>query len=166
MKKNILILGLIITTQLVAKAQQQINFVTATDYTALKKLPITQRNTFAKSIYTPSNNLLNKDYKYYMHKRKNALTTGWITLGAGIIFSGVGILMASKSTSQNAGSTGGVLTIAGAVSGIVSIPFMIMANVYKQKARLQISSQQTSFCAPFNFSKSITSVTLAIQLGK
>ena len=167
MKKIILILALIITAQLQTKAQQEKQFITVTHYSTSKAMALSQDNTFSKNMYSPGNNLPVKDYDYYMRKRKNNLTAGWVTLGAGVVLSGIGLLV---STSGNASfddaATGGVITIIGAASGIASIPCMIMATVYKHKAKVQLSSQKTGFGVPSKVGKSITGITMSIPIGK
>ncbi len=155
MKKILLILGLIIATELETKAQQEKQFIAAANYTTLK------------SMYASGNNLPDKDYDYYMRKRKNNLTAGWVTLGSGVLLSGIGLLIATNtSASFDDAATGGVITIIGAASGIASIPCMIMATVYKNKAKMQVSTQKTGFGVPSNVSKNITGITISIPIGK
>jgi hypothetical protein len=167
MKKFILILGLIIATQIQTKAQQEKQFITATHYRTSKATVLTQDNSFSKSMYSSANYLPVKDYDYYMNKRRKNLTGGLVTLGGGLLFSGVGLLMASSSSSdEETGISGGVLTGIGAIAGIVSIPFMIMAEVYKHKAKVKLSSQKTGFGLPLKVGKSITGITMSIPIGK
>ena len=106
MKKIILILGLIIVAQLETKAQQEKQFITADHYTSLN------------AMYLPGNNLPEKDYAYYRQKKKNMLTAGLVTLGAGLALSGIGWISASNSSSIDTDVTAAVLLIAGAASGI------------------------------------------------
>ena len=154
MKKIILILGLIIVTQLQTKAQQEKQFIAAANYTTLK------------SMYSSGNNLPDKDYDYYMRKRKNNLTAGLVTLGAGVVFSGIGLLIGTKTNASfDDAATGAVITIIGAASGIASIPCMIMATVYKNKAKVQLSTQKTGFGVPPGVSKDIVGITFKIGIG-
>lgn len=154
MKKIIFILGLIIIAQLQTKAQQENQFLAAANFTSLK------------TKYSPVKNLPNKDYNYYMDKRKNNLTAGLVTLGAGVLLSGIGLLIATNSSaSLDDAATGGVITAIGAASGIASIPCMIMATVYKHKAKMQLSSQKTGFGVPPGVSKDIVGVTFKIGIG-
>ena len=167
MKKLISILVLIIATQLETKAQQVKLFIVTARYASLKPLAIPGDNTFSKKMDTSGNNLPVKNYDYYMRKRKSALTTGLVTLGVAVVFSGIGLLVANnKNISENDFETGALLLIAGVASGIASFPFLIMADVYKYKAKLHLSSQKTAFGVPSNVSKSITGITLSIPLGK
>ena len=154
MKKIILILGLIIVAQLETKAQQEKQFIEVGHYTSFN----------AK--YSPGNNLPEKDYNYYMQKRKNMLTVGLVTLGAGLVLSGIGLLIATPANASfDNAATGGVITIIGAASGIASIPFMIMATVYKNKAKVQLSTQKTGFGVPPGVSKDIVGITFKIGIG-
>ena len=118
-------------------------------------------------MYSSGNNLPDKDYDYYMRKRKNNLTAGLVTLGAGVVLSGIGLLIATpaNATLDNA-ATGGVITIIGAASGIASIPCMIMAGVYGHKAKLEFKNQKTGFGVPSNVSKNTAGITMSIPIGK
>ena len=154
MKKIILILGLIIVTQLETKAQQEKQFMAVGHYTSFN----------AK--YSPGNNLPEKDYAYYKQKRKDNLTAGLVTLGAGLALSGIGWISASNSTSIDTDVTAAILLIAGAASGIASIPLMIMAGVYGHKAKLEFKNQKTGFGVPSKMRKNITGITMSIPIGK
>lgn len=155
MKKIILILALIIVAQLLTKAQQGEQFIAAAKYTT------------SKSMYSSGNNLPDKDYDYYMGKRKNNLTAGLVTLGAGVVLSGIGLLIATPANaSLDNAATGGVITVIGAACGIASIPCMIMATVYKHKAKMQLSSQKTGYGVPPGVSKNIVGITFKIGIGK
>jgi hypothetical protein len=52
------------------------------------------------------------------------------------------------------------------ISGIASIPFMIMASSYKHKVKAMVSSQKTGFGLPANVSRDIVGITLQIPLEK
>jgi hypothetical protein len=108
-----------------------------------------------------------KDQEFYQHRSKNYRIVGWSTLGAGVLLAGIGIIAASGdyATSNANSNTAGVLTVAGAVSGVVSIRFMIMASVYKHKARALVETQKTGFAVPSNLSSYITGINVAIPLG-
>lgn len=174
MKKIILILALIITAQLQTTAQQEKQFVVANYVTALNSSVLPWKNTNSKKLYNTSANGTDKDHDFYMRRSKTYRIVGWSTLGGGIVLSGIGILIASNSesgvdiygnvTNDNA-TTAAVITIAGAVSGIVSIPFMIMASVNKHKAKVMVSSQKTGFGVPSSVSKDITGITMSIPIG-
>ena len=166
MKKVILILVLLISIHMGTKAQQ-VNQFTAS----------VEQNTFSKKMYLQVNNVPDKDADFYFQRSKKQRTVGWVTLGAGIVLSGVGLLIASNSTGStvdmygnyredNNTTVGAVITIAGAVSGIVSIPFMIMASGNKHKARLMLKNQPTGFGLPPNVNQNITGISMNFNLGK
>lgn len=106
-----------------------------------------------------------KDYDFYMRRSKNYRAVGWSTLIGGVVISGIGILVANSYSSTSTNSAG-VLLLIGATSGIVSIPFMIMASAYKRKAKLMISNQKTGFGVPVHINKDITGITIQIPIGK
>lgn len=108
-----------------------------------------------------------KDADYYLHKSKNQRIVGWATLGGGILLSGIGILIANADYGyyDSGSSAAGVITVAGAVSGIVSIPFMILASANKHKAKALLNTQKTGFGVPPGVSRSITGITILIPLG-
>ncbi|HMK03000.1 MAG TPA: hypothetical protein VK489_02365 [Ferruginibacter sp.] len=103
-----------------------------------------------------------------MKKSKNQRVVGWTTLGAGLLLSGIGILVGSSGSSLNESNTTatGVILLAGAVSGIVSIPFMIMATVNKHKAKLILDNKKTGFGVPSHVGRDIAGVTMVIPIGK
>ena len=166
MKKIILVLGLVAATQLQTKAQQGYVQTTASLYPTFKSTSLFQAETSSKNGFSSGNNLPEKDYSYYMKKKKNMLTAGLVTLGAGLALSGVGLITASNSTSIDTDATAAILLIAGAASGIASIPLMIMATVYGHKAKLEFSNQKTGFGVPSNVSKNIAGITMSIPIGK
>jgi hypothetical protein len=151
----------------VTKAQQQNQLKAATGInTLLSGIPL-------QDIYLSKNKALllspgpEKDYNFYLHKSKNQRIVGWATLGGGILLSGIGILIANADYGYNdsGSSAAGILTVAGAVSGIVSIPFMIMASANKHKAKALLNTQKTGFGVPPGVSKSIVGITIQIPLG-
>ncbi len=112
------------------------------------------------------NNAPEKDYEFYMKKSRNHRTVGWATLVGGVVLSGIGLLVANADyASGNEADGAATLTIAGAVSGIVSIPFMIMASAYRHKAKMMLSSQKTGFGIPVK-PGNITGISVFIPIGK
>ena len=169
MKKIILILGLIFSTHLVTKAQQESQFETANYLASSKANVLTENKTFSKKQYLATSTGLDKDYNFYLRRSKNYRIVGLSTLGAGLVASGIGLLLATNNDAiynQSKDDAAAVLFLVGAVSGITSIPFMIMASVYKQKARLMLSNQKTGIGVPSNVGKDITGITFIIPLGK
>lgn len=159
MKKIIPVALILLLTGSVTNAQS-----TSTRQLLAKKDITEQVGLFENGRYSKAPE---KDYEFYMKKSRNHRTVGWATLGGGIILSGIGLLVANGdyATNDEGSSTAGVLTVAGAVSGIVSIPFMIMASSYRHKARMMLSSQKTGFGIPVK-PGNITGVSVFIPIGK
>jgi hypothetical protein len=168
MKKLILITGILFFTLLQTKAQQEKQFVVANYVTALNSTVLPWEKTDSKKLYNTATNGPDKDHDFYLRRSKNYRIVGWSTLGAGILLSGIGLLAANGdyATNDANSNTAATLTIAGAVSGVVSIPFMIMASAYKHKARVMVGNQKTGFGVPSNVSKNITGITMTIPIGK
>lgn len=167
MKKLFFFLGLILlnTGNLHAQQQSQPITLVAKSFISFKKL--NDINMIEGKNYLTMNYGPDKDPEFYKRRSKNYRIVGWSTLGAGIVLSGIGILLASGDyATNNANSnTAGVLTVAGAASGVVSIPFMIMASVYKHKAKAMVENQKTGFGMPPNVGSYITGITVTIPLG-
>ena len=107
-----------------------------------------------------------KNHAYYVLKSKNYRTTGLILLGSGFLLSGLGLLIAaSRNSSFDNAQTGATIMGVGALSGIVSIPMMVIARVYRNKANFALSSQKTGFGIPAS-NGDITGLTLSIPIGK
>ncbi len=158
MKKSILMLGVIFLINLESKAQQESQFIAANNLSATKPV----------SFSLPAYGGPDKDADFYMRRSKNYRIVGWSTLGAGLIASGAGLLLATNNSNYYNTSNedaAAALFLVGAVSGITSIPFMIMATTYKHKAKAMVSSQKTGFGVPGNVSKDIVGITLQIPLG-
>ncbi len=160
MKKLIFMLGVLFFMNMESKAQQEKSFIATNSLSTIKPVSL--------SIQPYSG--LDKDADFYLRRSKNYRIVGWSTLGLGLVASGAGLLVAtnaSNSFNSNANDDAAVaLFLVGAVSGIASIPFMIMATTYKHKAKAMVSSQKTGFGVPVNVSKDIVGITLQIPLGK
>jgi len=157
MKKIILLLTLLFSLIKVTKAQQEIQLNSGmVSYTGN---PVSLTLAYSGP---------DKDYDFYMRRSKNYRVVGLSTLIGGVVLSGIGLLIANAEYSSNQNSTNmaGVLIVIGAASGIVSIPFMIMASAYKRKAKLMITNQKTGIGIPSNVSKDITGITFQIPIGK
>lgn len=106
-----------------------------------------------------------KDYDYYMHKRKKNKTIGWALLGGGFGLTGIGVLMAvTNNTGGTQGKIAAISFVAGAAAGIASIPFMIIANVNKNKAKAFLSNQKTGYGMPLK-NNYVTGVTISIPIS-
>ena len=159
MKKSILFLLVMMAVNPNIKAQQESQLGNTSFITSLKTVSVNS---------VPYVGLANdKDYDYYMKKSKGYRAVGWSTLTGGLVLSGVGLLIsASSSASFEAVETGVIIMGIGALSGIVSIPFMIMATVNKHKAQLMLDKKKTGFGVPSNVDKNIMGITMSIELGK
>ncbi len=159
MKRSFIMLGVIFLINMESNAQQESQLI------ATNSLSTTKPVSFSIQSYGGPD----KDADFYLRRSKNYRIVGWSTLGAGLIASGAGLLLASNNSNYyNSSNEDGaaVLFLVGAVSGITSIPFMIMATSYKHKAKAMVSSQKTGFGVPGNVSKDIVGITLQIPLGK
>ncbi len=110
MKKSILILLVLMAVNTAIQAQQQTQMTTTTFLHSPK--PISLNSIPYGDPGTA------KDYDFYMKRSKNHRIVGWSTLGAGLLFSGIGILVASSSNDNyyddGDENTAGVLLLLGA----------------------------------------------------
>ena len=165
MKKIILILSVIFLISNESKAQQEKQQIASAGYNLHKSNTVIKNNLPFNFSDNTGYHGPAKDYDYYMRKRKNNLTAGLVTLGAGLVLSGIGLITSTNSKSFDNDATAGVLFIAGAASGIASIPLMIMSGVYGHKAKLELSKQKTGFGVPRGGSKDIVGITFKIGIG-
>lgn len=108
-----------------------------------------------------------KDHAYYQEKSRKQRTAGLVLLGSGVLLSGVGLIISTRNdASFDQTETGITVMGVGAAAGIASIPFMILAHVNRNKARVMLSSQKTSAGIPYKYGKGLASVTVSIPLGK
>jgi hypothetical protein len=107
-----------------------------------------------------------KDYAYYMQKSKNHRTTGLVLLGAGVLASGIGLLLATNPNSYDQSETAAVCFVIGFITGVTSIPFMATALGYRNKAKLMISTQKTGYGFPRKYGKDLTGLTLSIPIKR
>lgn len=166
MKKFILSSAVLLCMLLQTKAQQEKQKIGSAKYAMQKTNVFPQHKLSILLTNTTGHNGPGKDYDYYMHKKKNNLTAGSITLGAGLLLSGIGWAVASNSNSFDDDQTAAILLIAGAASGIASIPLMVMSFVYGHKAKVELTNQKTGFGIPSKVSKNITGITLSMPIGK
>ena len=132
--------------------------------TACNTSHLTTGNIFFKNGFDDP---ITKDHDFYIQKSKNQRTAGWVLLSAGVGLSGIGLLIGTnRNASFDQAATGAVITGIGALSGIISIPFMIMAGVNKHKAKVMLTNQKTGFGLPPNVSKDIVGITVKIPIGK
>jgi len=158
--------AVLLFTLLQTKAQQKIQEIGSASYAMQKKITFPQHKVSILLTNTAGHNGPGKDYDYYMHKKRNNLTAGSITLGAGLLLSGIGLIVATNSSSFDDDATAGILFVAGAASGIASIPLMVMSFVYGHKAKVELTNQKTGFGVPSKVGKTITGITLTMPIGK
>jgi hypothetical protein len=172
MKKIILTTIVMLFVLLQTKAQQVYQATDAYGYISVNTTVLQTNETFLKNTYAFPGNNPDKDYDLYLRRSKNYRIVGWATLGGGLVLGSAGLLVATNSSTTDYNSelraerTHRALFIGSAVAGIVSIPFMIMASSYKEKARLEIKNQKTGFGVPPHVSKDITGISLTIPIGK
>jgi len=165
MKKITLLLLAITALQFSSKAQSLLmSAANSKKISGLNSIPAKQMNaSIINTVF--ANKTLAPGYNDYKRKRKNCMTTGFILLGAGLISSGIGIAVSSNSSTLDQEETAGVCFLVGATAGIASIPFMVMAHVYKHKATLSLDNKKTGSGIPFN-SGSVTGLTFSMNIGK
>lgn len=163
MKKTMLLLTILMVLQTITKAQQENQFIA--EKLKSNAVPSPAKSSYAFVSYK---NGPEKDADIFLRRSRNQRIVGWSTLGGGILLSGIGILVANGdyATNNNNASLAAVLTIAGAVSGIVSIPFMIMASANRHKAHVLLNNTKTGFGVPPGVSNHITGITISLPIGK
>lgn len=169
MKKLIFLLFVITHVNPNSKAQQPSQLKSTLDAANIEILAAQNAPTIYLYHSFADSTITLKDYDYYMRKSRNQSTVGWVTLGAGLLCSGIGIIIASNDNSiysSSESNTDGALIIIGAASGIASIPFMVLSTVNKHKAKVLLSAQKTGLGVPKNVSINITGITLQIPIGK
>ena len=166
MKKIALIISLIAAIQFKSGAQN----ILSVD--AGSKISCSANNNSTKKIFVPAaryivndSTLTVKDHTFYMQKSKNQRTVGLVLLGTGLLASGIGLLVATNSNSFDQSETAAYCFVIGAATGIASIPFMVIAHVNRNRAKLSLSSQKTGFGIPFK-SGDMTGLTLSMNIGK
>ncbi|MEO6490974.1 MAG: hypothetical protein ABIO04_13615 [Ferruginibacter sp.] len=134
-----------------------------------------QANNQYEAVHRMQTEAIPKDYDYYMKRRKINKMVGWSLLGGGLLFSGVGLILAATVPSYNYNDPNsynsverhdnatGVCLVVGAVAGIASIPFMIIATANHNKAKLLMTEQKTGAYIPA-IKGNIKGLTLAIRL--
>ena len=106
--------------------------------TVLFSLMLFAPGCFSQELESTRNETNQKSYDFHMAKHKKLKKTGFILLGSGVAATVVGALIASNSEgifddSDNLGS-GAILTTAGILTTISSIPVFIVSGSNKRKA--------------------------------
>ncbi len=166
MKKIILLFALTTTIQLENIAQQISIKPIITSYPVAKQniISLPGDPNFKIFLSGSEDPVPVKDFTYYKTKSKNQRTAGFVLLGTGVFLSAVGLLVGSGSDATfGEAETGIIIMGVGAISGIVSIPLMIMATVNNHKAKLLLESKKTGFGIPVH-TGFITGITLTIPV--
>lgn len=179
MKKIILLASFLFFTGIVTNAQ-------TINENALANMGIAKtKNTSAitlnpgsypenKNILTSKSLAYSADQPDYLKKSKNQKIAAWSLLGAGVVCTGIGILVLPKNydlLESNSGQDsqlviGSVMSILGFASMITSIPFFVSSGIYKRRATVGVVNQKTGFGAPPNVSSDIAGITMTIPIGK
>lgn len=170
MKKYILLVGLSLLIHIETKSQTEGQFIATGHFSTQNKTVLPWNITLATTRYSTLNVGPDKDYAFYLRRSKNYRIVGLSTLGAGLISSGIGVLIATGNQNSNSNydpyEAAAEFFLFGAVSGITSIPFMIMAHAYKSKARLLMENKQTGIGVPSKVGRNIPGITMTIPIGK
>lgn len=169
MKKIILVLACACTLSLAANAQQTRPAAVAENHNTVKPfLPVPDKTALENKL-APAFNGNDKDYNFYNRRSRNMRITGLSLLGGGLVMGVTALLMATNDNSSYSDSRDHTITtlfVLSAATGIASIPFMVLAHVNKNKARLAMKNQPTGFGVPTNVNKNITGLTMSIPIGK
>jgi len=182
MKKFILLASCFFFTGIAANAQNLNE--NATTYNGIASNKNVQLMSLTPGNYLENKNILTaKGMSYpgnqtdYLKKSKSQKITAWSLLGAGVVCTGVGILIIPKNydlLESNSGQDsqlviGSVMSILGFASMITSIPFFVSSGINKHRANrgtVGLMNQKTGAGAPPNVSSEITGITMTIALGK
>ncbi|MBK8610832.1 MAG: hypothetical protein IPL84_13070 [Chitinophagaceae bacterium] len=170
MKKLLLVLVLTTSLAVQTKAQQESKFIDASGFTISTLESLQTNYSISKNELLTPVPLPDNDHDFYQRKSRNMRITGLTLLGAGLVLGVSGVLVSSSTSTPNNYDTRDktitTLFVASAVTGIASIPLMVMASVFKHKANVMVDTKKTGFGVPSNVSKYITGVSLTIPIGK
>ena len=107
----------------------------------------TYNSVYSQEIDSITSQSKEEMYDFHFEKHKKQKKTGLILLGSGLVASGAGLLIAANSNifSDDGGfGTGAGLVLAGSVTTLVSIPYLISSGSNKRKAAayVQIGEHQ------------------------
>ncbi|HAO46577.1 MAG TPA: hypothetical protein DCQ97_06600 [Chitinophagaceae bacterium] len=125
----------------------------------------------AARFYSSGNPVVNEEL---MRKSRNQRTAGWCFVGAGAVGLVVGLasfpkdgdILFPSAEEETKADRATTITVIGSALMLGSIPFFVLSNVNKRKARISVSSQSTGLGIPPGVSKYVTGVSLIIPVGK
>ena len=181
MKKIILVAFIFLSYGLATNAQQ-VNIGLLQNETAATEIPAIKIN-LNHSHFLSAKNALQftpdpepaHDKAYYLKKSRDNRIASLCLVGGGFVIAGIGalsfpkdydIIFENSSEKESKADAATALIVVGTAAMLSSIPFTVLASVYKRKANLMITSQKTGFGVPANVSKDITGITLTIPIGK
>ena len=105
----------------------------------------------------------------YLKKRKTNNIIGYTYLGTGAVLFSTGIILSDREAKKYPNRTlkfdGIVEMFLGVVSGLVSVPFFLVANQYKYKAfKLSMSNENASILRQNNLS-STSQPTISLKIS-
>ncbi len=145
---------------------------------------IVATTTNAQQVSVPANSFIVKNNaappgpsgvnEELMRKSRNQRTAGWCFVGAGAVGLVVGLasfpkdgdILFPSAEEETKADRATTITVIGSALMLGSIPFFVLSNVNKRKARISVSSQSTGLGIPPGVSKYVTGVSLIIPMGK
>lgn len=114
-----------------------------------------------------------RGYDFYKKRARTQRIIGLSLLGVGLISGGIGLLEATKevdytdyAASDRADRAAVTAFVISGVTGIASIPFMVLAHASNHKAKVMLKSQKTGLGVPANVSKDYAALSITIPIGK
>jgi hypothetical protein len=170
MKKFIQLFIIIITSASIANAQQ--TKAPGDEYNVTGP-EVSPRILYTGKPYTERWFKDDKDYNFYKQRARTQRTIGLSLLGVGLLTGAGGLLAATKEVNGNdyaaqdrADRTAATLFVISAVTGIASIPFMIVASASNHKAKLMLKNEKTGLGVPSNVGKEYAALSMTIPIGK
>ncbi len=110
-----------------------------------------------------------QDYSHYSRTHKTLRTLGWVSLGTGIVSSGLGLIAHVTSADTDTGEKEDWLIVTGGTLIAASVPLFIVSHHYKNKAASTLSLGSQKVHIPQNGGRTVSdmqpTVTLDIPLN-
>ncbi len=133
------------------------NYAMKKIFVGLIFLSVITYSVFAQQ-YRPNTepNISNEEmYELLMYKSRKQKTAAWISLAGGPVITAAGLIISVKNNSSSvfygdvnpnkSVDFGRIIAAVGVVSTLASIPLFLSASKYKQKAKLLLKNESTSF---------------------